>query len=274
MNQSQVRSFLERYFNAHQARYDEKHPAYFKVELPPEVDKDLGNRPFYWTYVERLNLEPQPMHMTFVFDRDALPDGIHGEDIAFGSPRLQQFFASARRHGRYIRLYEHIPSSRASDAQDALTPWLGINYKVSFICDRKKDRLISLGINLIHGQIEENFFEALERRSMLPVLPDYAYTMRPIFSTDSAIQRLELHVQNTIAEEDSSWAEEARQRLAAELAQINRFYTAKSAADKDKDESSFEHKEKRIEELRWQYEPRIDVEMINGGLFFLHHQPM
>jgi hypothetical protein len=269
VNQAQVRSFLERYFAAHQARYEETHPAYFTVELPVEVDKDLGNRPFYWTYVERLKLEPQPMYMTLVFDRSALPSGVNGEDIAFGSPRLQQFFASARRHGRYIRLYEHTVPFAAADAHTALTPWLGVNYKISFICDRKKDRLVSLGINLLHGQIEENFFDMLEVRSMLPVLPDYAYTMRPIFSVDSAVQRLEQYTQSLIEKEDKSWAEEARRRLAAELTQTEHFYAAKKATGEEGEESSSKHREKRLDELRWQYEPRIEVEMINSGLFYL-----
>ncbi|MED0679953.1 YqhG family protein [Aneurinibacillus thermoaerophilus] len=273
MNQAQVRSFLERYFAAHQAHYVEQHPAYFKVELPIEVDKDLGNRPFYWTYVERLNLEPQPMCMTFVFDNASLPEGVNGEDITFGSPRLQQFFASAQRHGRYIRLYEHTDPPNGSNLHFALTPWLGINYKISFICDRKKDRLLSLGINLIHGQIKENFFDYLEARNILPVLPDYAYTMRPIFSIDSAVQHLERHVQTAIDAEDKTWACEARSRLAAELAQIEHFYARKTATEDKNEEPVLNHKEKRAEELRWQYEPRIEVEIINGGVFYLSHTP-
>jgi hypothetical protein len=28
-----------------------------------------------------------------------------------------------------------------------------------------------------------------------------------------------------------------------------------------------------MDELRWQYEPRIEVQVINGGLFFLHNIP-
>jgi hypothetical protein len=271
MNQTQVRTFLERYFAAHQARYTEQHPAYFTVELPIEVDKDLGNRPFYWTYVERLNLDPQPMYMTFVFQRTALPADVRGEDISFGSPRLQQFFASAQRRGRYIRLYEQHSVTPSNATHSALSPWLGINYKISFICDRKKDRLLSLGINLIHGQIYEEFFDMLETRAMSPLLPDYAYTMRPIFSIDSAIERLEQHVQGTIEEEDKTWAEEARRRLTAELAQIEHFYAEQSSANEEKEKGTPDYKEKRMEELRWQYEPRIEVEIINGGMFYLLH---
>ena len=79
MNQVEVRQYLERYFDAHQANYVEKKPDYFSVQLPIEVDKDLGNRPFYWTYVERLNLEPQPMFMNFIFHPEKTPKDFEGK---------------------------------------------------------------------------------------------------------------------------------------------------------------------------------------------------
>jgi len=34
-----------------------------------------------------------------------------------------------------------------------------------------------------------------------------------------------------------------------------------------------EEKERRMSELRWQYEPRVDVKLINGGLFYLFNLP-
>ncbi|BAU27372.1 uncharacterized protein YqhG [Aneurinibacillus soli] len=270
MNQQEVRTFLERYFDAHQTHYVERHPAYFQVELPVKVDKDLGNRPFYWTYVEQLGLTSQPMNMTFVFDRQTAPPDVRGEDIAFGSPRLQQFFASSERHGRYVRLYEQT-SSDLSGQQTALVPWLGVNYKVSFVCDRKKDLLFSLGLNLIHGHIEENFYVRMEQPVLQPALPAYAYTMRPIFSLESARTRLRTHLSERIGAEDASWADLAQERLAAELEMAEQFYTQPSESDED-EAGRTTSRARRIEELRWQYEPRIDVTLINGGLFYLKKQ--
>lgn len=269
MNQQEVRTFLERYFDAHQTLYTERHPAYFEVELPVKVDKDLGNRPFYWTYVEQLSLPPQPMKMTFVFDRQAAPADIRGEDITFGSPRLQQFFASAERHGRYVRLYEQ--TSGPSGRQTALVPWLGVNYKVSFICDRKKDMLFSLGLNLIHGYIEENFYTRIEQTAMQPALPAYAYTMRPIYGLESAKTRLELYVSERIGAEDPSWADCARERLTAELEIAEQFYTREAESEEARADDA-QSKARRLEELRWQYEPRIEIAVINGGLFYMKEQ--
>ncbi|MTE25058.1 hypothetical protein GJQ66_12775, partial [Microbacterium sp. ZXX196] len=34
-----------------------------------------------------------------------------------------------------------------------------------------------------------------------------------------------------------------------------------------------EEKQRRMDELRWQYEPRIEVHFINGGLFYLYSNP-
>ncbi|WCN38882.1 YqhG family protein [Aneurinibacillus uraniidurans] len=270
MNQQEVRSFLERYFDAHQTHYIERHPAYFVVELPIKVDKDLGNRPFYWTYVEQLDLPPQPMNMTCVFERQAAPPDIRGEDLTFGSPRLQQFFASAERHGRYVRLYEQT-SSDVSSEQTALVPWLGINYKISFVCDRKKDLLFSLGFNLIHGHIVEDFYAKMEQTTLQPALPAYAYTMRPIYSLESARTCLRTYLSERISAEDTAWAARAQERLAAELEMAEQFYTRQAESAEEETDYTTSHT-RRMEELRWQYEPRIDVTLINGGLFYLKKQ--
>ncbi|WP_027417841.1 YqhG family protein [Aneurinibacillus terranovensis] len=273
MNKMEIRRYLERYFDAHQSHYTQVHPSYFQVRLPVEVDKDLGNRPFYWTYVERLNIEPQPMHMTFIFDKENAPDDVRGEEMTFGSPRLHQFFASTRRRGRYIRLFE-CPGKDIKRA--ALIPWLGVNYKISYICDRKKDVLLSLGINLLHGTIQEDFFSRMQERPLDPVLPNYTYTVQSIFTIDSAIKKLEDYVQNEIAKENPVWAVEAERRLNEELAIVENFYAHKKsetdANESEKEEkkaNSLDYKTKRIQELRWQYEPRIEVDIINGGLFYL-----
>ncbi|WP_047152203.1 YqhG family protein [Aneurinibacillus tyrosinisolvens] len=269
MNQHQVRSFLERYFTAYQARYEENHPAYFRVELPAEVDKDLGNRPFYWTYVERLNLEPQLLSVTFIFDSAAVPPDTQGEEVMFGSPRLLQFFASSQRQGRYIRLYEQTAAEPASGMNRGLSPWLGINCKVSFICDRKKDILLSLGFNLIHGSIIDRFFERMEAKPLSPVMPDYAYTIRPIFSIDSAVERLERHIHHLIDQEDKSWAKDAEERLNFELSLVESFYSEEGQEEEENKGEREDRKKKRMEELRWQYEPRIEINIVNGGIFFL-----
>ena len=59
-----------------------------------------------------------------------------GELIHYGSPRLHQIFQTTKELGSYIRLYEEVWHSGSTHTP--LHPWLGINIKVSYQCDRKK----------------------------------------------------------------------------------------------------------------------------------------
>ena len=45
--------------------------------------------------------------------------------------------------------------------QTPLKPWIGLNVKISYQCDRKKDVFNSIGLNLINGQMVENFHDHL-----------------------------------------------------------------------------------------------------------------
>lgn len=285
MNQTEIRNYAETYFRAFESKFIETHPAYFSVELPIEVDKDLGNRPFYWTYVEKIGIEPNPLTLTFIFDADRTPEETRGEVLAFGSRRLRQIFDSAKKHGKYVRLYEspsldNVPRSLASLP---LTPWLCVNYKIEFICDQKKDMLLPLGINLISGQISSGLFEKLKTLALTPKLPDYTFTTQPIFSFESAADRLEQRVQSIIDQEDTGWAEQATIRLEEEKGFIESFYSeAESNVDRAKETNEpniaeeraklAKEKEMRLKELNWQFEPRIEVSVINSGLFYLRSQ--
>lgn len=365
MNQQEVRQFVERYFAAFGTHVQESHPHYLTVKLPVEVDKDIGNRPFYWSWVEKMNIPPQPMVLTFFFDPEKAPKELRGEPIHFGSGRLQQIFQSAANHGRFVCMYEQppvltgnsLPSARRSQP---LTPWLGLNVKVSFICDKKKDLLLYLGVNLYQPRIVHDFYPFLCRLSLTPSIPAYFYTQERRIQMPRAMELIEREVRRLIAQQDSRWAEEARERLQEELDMLEAYYEEmrqraekEGSSDNDADaadkepplepdqekeqermtpsevlaslpEASFspsataiappvslveyrsgggrildflrmhsipetpkeeinqrewrsstpeEEKERRMAELRWQYEPRIEVTLINGGLFYLHNMP-
>ena len=47
------------------------------------------------------------------------------------------------------------------EKQTILTPWLGVNYKISYYSDQTKEILYSLGINLMTGNLIEEFQESL-----------------------------------------------------------------------------------------------------------------
>ncbi|MBO8163173.1 MAG: hypothetical protein H0Z34_05525 [Brevibacillus sp.] len=341
MNQAEVRRFAERYFAAFSSHVLESHPAYFTVKLPEEVDKDIGNRPFYWTWIEKMNIPPQPLVITFTFDPEQKPEGLRSEYLHFGSGRLQQIFQSTRRHGRFVCLYEQMeePSQRRGAKRRStvpLTPWLNLNLKISFICDKKRDVLLYLGINLYHPQVVHDFYLFARSLRLGPSIPDYAYTLERRLGIEKASELAEREVSKIIAQQDDGWAEEARTRLAEEIEILTSYYdriadqtaggepdnscdpkptlesetAASRTAEKDVlltidehtarggrildflrvhtipetpreeiDQSSWkqstpaEEKERRIAELKWQYEPRIEISLINGGLFYLYTQP-
>jgi hypothetical protein len=262
MQQPQVHNFLERYFEANDSPILENHSGYLQVQLSIELDKLLMNRPFYWHYLEKTGGEPRPMQVTFITDQTKAPDDLRGEQIHFGSPRLRQLFASTRELGGFIRLYEHIEAS--GNKSIPLQPWLCLNTKVSFQCDRKKDVLLSLGLNLIHGQIVPQFYERIREKHLTPNIPDYCFKLSPLITVKSGLIRLQKMVQTYAENEDETWAKEAVQRWETDLALLERFYD-----DEDEKPESYLVEKQALKE---QYEPNIHVSIVNGGMFYLQQQ--
>lgn len=260
MQQQDIHDFLESYFLANGCEIKENTSGYMTVQLTVDLDKELMNRPFYWHYLEKTGGVPNPMTLTLIYDREKAPENLKGETIHFGSPRLHQIFASTKNLARYIRLYEVIPNQ--GNQQIPLKPWLGLNLKISYQCDRKKDVLRSIGLQLINGQMVENFFTSLTQRELTPKIPDYSFTLSPLIMPKSGILRIENYLRRELAQEDTTWADEAIKRWQKDLALLEHFY--KDSEEKD---DSYMIEKKALQE---QYEPKITISIINGGLFYLH----
>lgn len=376
MEQTTVRRYIERYFQAFATHVMESHPDYLSVTLPVEVDKDIGNRPFYWTWVEKMKLPFQPLTLTFFFNDQQVPQGMRGEPLHFGSARLAQIFASARNHGRFVCMYEQSPSlpgigsSLHGKRSVPLTPWLGLNVKLSFICDKKRDVLCYFGINLHQPRLVHDFYPFLQRLPLSPSIPDYHFTLDRRLSLDDAVILMKQETERIVTAQDTSWAEKARERLQEEIEILEAYYASlaeearEEAGDDDEADAAVdepeasavdmegamgaaeatasnapaaaspydplaavrgfnpsrlpqegiaasapaanspmrildflrmngiqetpkeaivqedwqsstpsEEKDRRIAELKWQYEPRIELTFINGGIFYLQNQP-
>jgi hypothetical protein len=260
MQQQDIHNFLERYFNANESPILENIDGYMHVQLSIELDKLLMNRPFYWHYLEKTGGTPNPMQMTLITDPEKCIADRKGEQIHFGSPRLHQIFQSVQQLGAYIRLYEQINENKINNST-ALHPWLCLNAKVSYQCDRKKDILISLGLNLITGEVVDHFHTMVLAKSLTPKIPDYCFTLSPLISPKSGLARLENVLRSIIAEDNHQWAEDAHNRWQQDLRLLETFYED----IEEKPESYF----LEIEALREQYEPKINITVINGGLFYL-----
>lgn len=256
MQQHEIHHYLWNFFEANKCEISQHSPNLLDVQLTIEMDKRLMNRPFYWHYLEKTGGTPNPMRLTLITDPKNEQEG---ELIHYGSPRLHQIFQATKELGSYIRLFEETKPSDATHTP--LHPWLGVNMKVCYQCDRKKDMLHSIGIHLISGTMVTNFHETLANIPLTPKIPDFCFTLTPIIRPQSGLQRVEDAIKNIIANDDHTWAEEARVRWNHDLALLDRFY-----ADSEEPPESYTIEKQA---LREQYEPRITMKITNGGLFYI-----
>ncbi|MDQ0269420.1 YqhG family protein [Cytobacillus purgationiresistens] len=259
MQQQEIHDFLERYFHANNCEIVDNKPGYMTVQLTIELDKELMNRPFYWHYLEKTGGIPNPMQLTFITDPDIAPNDLKGEIIHFGSPRLHQIFQSSRNLAGYIRLYEN--HQTAPGQQIPLRPWLGMNLRISYQCDRKKDILKSIGLHLINGQMVEHFHDKLLNIDLTPKIPDYSFTLSPFIMPKSGITRVANFLTDAINQEEHAWAIEARERWQKDLQLLEHFYEE----TEEKSESYVNEKAA----LQDQYEPHVNISIVNGGLYYL-----
>jgi hypothetical protein len=258
MQQLEIHNFLIRYFQANECEITENGPGYLTVQLTIELDKELMNRPFYWHYLEKTGGIANPMKLTLITNPQIAPEHIKGETIHFGSPRLHQIFESTKKLSSYIRLYEN---HRNVNQQTPLMPWLCMNVKVSYQCDRKRDIYKSIGLQLINGQMVEDFHDRLQEVQLTPKIPDYSFTLSPLVKPRSGMARIENYLKAMIDQDDHSWAEDARKRWEQDLRLLDHFYE-----DVEEENENYETEKKALQE---QYEPKINISFINGGLFYL-----
>jgi hypothetical protein len=278
MNTTDVRDYVLRYLQAHQSHIIERSPGHVQVKLPPEVDKDLTNRTYYWSFVEKTGVEPETITMTMIFDPDRIPDGTKGEEVRYGSQRLNQIFQSVHKRGRFVRMFQErsAPTASLRDSTPYF-PWLGINYKIEYMCDKKRDVLISVGVNLCTGEQSEGFYGAIKQIALTPRLPNNTHIIRPVMELNEAIHMVEKTIENKLATENYNWADEAKERLQEEIEIIEAYYTGRESNEENENESEEENKprdwkierEQRIQETQWQFNPRIRISTINAGIFYL-----
>ena len=262
MQQQEIQHFLERYFQANGCDIIDNGPGYMTVQLTIELDKELMNRPFYWHYLEKTGGVPNPIRLTLITNPQAAPEQLKGENIHFGSPRLHQIFQSTKNLAGFIRLYEQ--HNQPAGQQVPLRPWLGMNVRISYECDRKRDVFKSIGLQLLNGQMVENFHDRLLQLRLTPKIPDYSFTISPIIMPKSGIARVENYCRRQIESEDHTWAEKARERWQKDLKLLEHFYE-----DMDEKDESYEIEKAALKE---QYEPKVKISIVNGGLFYLTDQ--
>jgi hypothetical protein len=195
----------------------------------------------------------------------------HRDHLTYGSSRLQQIFQTVKSQGRFIHLYEEpMEPARFSLQTSAYSSWFAVNYKVEFTCDMKREELHSLGISLSTGEIVEEFHPYLLTKVLTPRLPVNTH-IRETISLQRAQHELNKYLEQIIQPYNHDWAVEARERMKVEISRMESYYHDLMAADVDEAKKTElkEQYQNRLEEIQWQYEPRIQVTVINCGIFHL-----
>lgn len=255
----QIHNYVNRFFRENNCQILDDQGHYMRIQLTIDMDKKIMNRPFYWQYVESTNAVPCPAQLTFITDVTKNKDAVLGEVIHYGSRRLDQLFQVTREQGSVVRMYERI--QRTDGVTVVLTPWLGVNFKVTYSSDQTKETLYSLGMNLMTGKMIDGFQEFLNEVRLDATTSEHTfnlpYTIKPL----RALGRMELTIMDLIGQDDHNWIEDVHKRWKKDRNVLEYFYEGVEERP-----DSYDVEKRAMEE---QYEPRIKIEIINGGLFYL-----
>ncbi|WP_223069668.1 YqhG family protein [Paenibacillus caui] len=305
MTTEEIRAYVLDYLKATECIIKEEASHHVTVKLSPQADRELTNRPYYWAYVDRCQVEPETMSYIFVFDPAAYeaeeqskqtahvgagedpimgrhfgairplpllgPDRIQREDLSFGSPRLNQIFEASKRGGSFVYVFEDPGQrQRMTLLPAAYEPWLGICFKAEFACDMKREELHFYGISLSNGAFDTSFGERLSRVHLVHRLPENISVIPSQLSLAEGKTALEHRLREYLEQVDKHWAMEARERLNEELAIIDAYYShLLEDENEEARQGARQQYEARRDEIRWQFDPRIRVSVINCGIFHL-----
>lgn len=289
MNAKQVQRFVLSYLEAMDCRIIEKSPSHVTVKLSPAADRVLTGRPYYWSFVDGTGTEPETLSYSWIFEKAPAPEAgvpstpltslmtaggrVLREELYFGSRRLTQLFEAVRQGGRCVTMFEEPPRGlRDPLGSHPYTAWLGVNFKVGYECDMKREELYGWGISLATGIIEERFLDKLRDKRLSPRLPPNVHLLKNGLSLRKGWSQLENALERRLKNGDFSWAVEAESRRQEEQNRINHYYGTqleRSADDPQQAEALAERRERRREEIDWQYRPRVNVSVVGCGIFHL-----
>ncbi|WP_252504328.1 YqhG family protein [Sporosarcina sp. Marseille-Q4943] len=261
MYPQQIHQYVRQFFVENNCTILRENEHFITVQLTIDMDKKIMNRPFYWKYLESTGDEPNPAQLTLITDKNRLAESIAGEVVHYGSPRLNQLFRVTKELGSFAQMYER--AGDESGGQTILTPWVGVNYKITYSSDRTQEILYSLGINLMTGMIINGFQESISGLDLGSTISPNTFHLPYIITPLRALERLDSVIENLIQKDDHTWAEEAKERRRKDLLVLEYFYREIEEADRPE---CYRIEKNAIEE---QYETKIKIDIINGGLFYL-----
>jgi len=250
-----LHKFLIDYFEANQCEVQAS-PDLLDIKLTEEMDEQLMNRPFYWHYVRKLNQKGQPMELKLTTDYfQATKERNY---IYFSTDRFKKIAQDTLTKGRFVKLFEKIEPKKKTPVY----PWLIINLKRSYLGKSQHQEIKSYGIQLINGTIIDQAFEWLDQKKWDVNIPNLCYPMTPIIKPENGFKRIDQYVLNELQNNEHKWAQESFQALNEEIQLLNYFKDNSPNMDR-------EHYETELANIKSIYHPKIKVEVINGGLFYI-----
>lgn len=262
MQQAEIEGFLKDFFEEYHCNVTDLTSSSFDVQLTAEMDKAIMNRPFYWHYIEKMSGLATPMRLTIETD-STVKKTKRTELIHYGSPRLHQLFSFAMSKGKYGHFYENVEEVTSARS---LKPWLALNGKIIYQCHRKKEQFFSIGLNLINGEMLNDFHSLLSDLKMNETISSLCFPLSPLIRPGTGIQRIRDQLLKKVNSEDHQWAIEATQKMEDDLLLLEKFYEGI-----DPKPDSYDNERQAI---ITQYDPGIYLKIINGGLFYLDTHPL
>lgn len=251
-------NFVQQFFTSYECPIIEKSNHHLKIQLTDQMDEEIMNRPFYWHYMKKMNRQGAPMQLTFTHTNQSRDGGIY---LHAGTPKLHTLYKKAMEKGKTTRLYEAIETPLHNRA---MTPWLLMNISLHFRGKQTKDELLSVGLNLIHGTLVKGMMERIWDYDFETTVSDYSFPMTPVIGLNSAHKRIEKYVEEYAATIDDQWIRDSLNQLTEEKNLLNSFY--------ESEDISLDLFTQETEQIDTRYRPRINMEIVNGGLFYLSQE--
>jgi hypothetical protein len=245
LNTNPYFDFVRNFFLSYGCSITEQSNSHLKIQLTAEMDEEIMNRPFYWHYMKTHT------------DREE-KKGIY---LHAGTPKLHTIYKTAMKKGKTSRLYEMIDQPLQNRA---MTPWLVVNLLLHYRGKQAKDERISIGLNLIHGSLLNGMMERIRNINFHPTVSDYTFPMTPVIGIRSAYRRIEQYIESYTRSLDDQWAILSLDQMDQERELLNSFF--------ESEDIGLDHFTKEQEQIDKRYRPRVQVEVVNGGLFYISQQ--
>lgn len=286
----EIRNFVLRYFRMAGAGVEEAPEGLVRIAVSDDLAREWEGP---WAHGYQLDL---------IFDPALSERFPQAELVSQGSYRLDSVTAAARKRGRFSRRYVSVTGDENRiksrlvahlkergyqesgiyflDSKRELMPYLLVNFRIMRVSEDKEDELVSLGINMVTGHIEEEFMQKVGgfAPGPDPPGPEEAWPeSRRRISWKKAYDRLCNGVRERLDNSGHQWAVAARERLAGELQRLEEYYVQMAreiGPEEPGQESIMQIRQRRLDEQKSRFAPRVLVRPYQAAIIYAPAQKL